>query len=251
VLAQWARALGHMGPRATYLNITATHDGIGMRPAEGLLAEAQREELCRLAKQHGGDITGKQNADGTVSVYELNITYFDALNDPRGPLPLSTQIDRFILSQAVPMAMMGIPAFYLPSLLGSRNAGDLVRQTGRARSINRSVFDARALSAELGDPESLRARVCSRLRQLLAIRATLPAFHPDAAQEIPDFGPQLFVVRRHDAASNQTIIACHNISSENTGIALPGGAWRDAITKRECRGADILQPYSVSWFVKQ
>ncbi|MET0261432.1 MAG: alpha-amylase family glycosyl hydrolase, partial [Rariglobus sp.] len=44
VLTRWAATLDYIGPRATYLNITATHDGIGMRPTEGILTEAQRQE---------------------------------------------------------------------------------------------------------------------------------------------------------------------------------------------------------------
>ncbi|MDR0902323.1 MAG: hypothetical protein LBM92_06105, partial [Opitutaceae bacterium] len=212
ILSRWARSLEHMGPRATYLNITSTHDGIGMRPAEGLLDGSQRGELCQLARRHGGDVTAKRNADGTDSVYELNITYFDALNDPRGGRPPSEQIDRFILSQAVPMALMGIPAFYLPSLLGSRNDPGLVARTGRARGINRPSFDARNIAAELGAPGSLRATVCSRLRHLLSVRAAIDAFHPDAAQEIASHGPSLFVVRRRNADTGGSVIACHNVS---------------------------------------
>lgn len=252
VLTEWARTLEHIGPRATYLNITATHDGIGMRPTEGILTEHQRQELCDLARRHGGDITGKRNSDGSVSVYELNITYFDALNDPRGDRPLDEQIDRFVLSQAVPMALMGIPAFYLPSLLGTRNDEALVRQTGRARSINRSSFDAADLSRELSDPASPRARVVSRIRSLLRLRATLPAFHPDSRQEILDHGPACFVVRRHHAASGQVLTACHNVTAGTVRLSLQAGDWRDVITGERVAGSMATLPaHAVRWFVRE
>ena len=251
LLARWAATLEYIGPRATYLNITATHDGIGMRPAEGLLTEAQRQVLCELAKRHGGDITGKLNADGSVSVYELNVTYFDALNDPAGTRPLEAQIDRFVLSQAVPMALMGIPAFYLPSLLGSRNDCDLVRKTGRARSINRSSFDAADIQRELAVPGSLRARVLGRLKRLLQIRRSLSAFHPDAAQEIPDFGSSVFAVRRENSSTGQVIIACHNVSDESVSFDIPERLWRDVIAGGLASGTVTLPPYAVRWFVRQ
>lgn len=250
ILTRWAQTLDYIGPRATYLNLTATHDGIGMRPTEGLLPEAARQELCELARRHGGDITGKRNADGSVSVYELNITYFDALNDPRGGRPLAEQIDRFVLSQAVPMALMGVPAFYLPSLLGSRNDDELVRQTKRARSINRPSLDADALAAELRDAGGLRPRVLSRLRRLLALRATLPAFHPDAMQRILEHGPALFVVRRENAAAGQVIVACHNVTGSPVSCALPAGRWHDVIDGEVAVSAAVLPAYGVRWFVR-
>ncbi|AWI09345.1 alpha-amylase family glycosyl hydrolase [Ereboglobus luteus] len=251
VLTDWARTLEYIGPNATYLNITATHDGIGMRPTEGILTEAQRAELCDLARKNGGDITGKFNSDGSISVYELNITYFDAINNPSGDTPLSTQIDRFVLSQAVPMALMGIPAFYLPSLLGSRNATDLVKATGRPRSINRPSFDTAALDSELADAASLRPAVLSRITQLLRIRATLPAFHPDAAQQILDQGAALFLVRRQSRDARQTIVAAHNVTGTPATLTLPGGPWRDAISGGTATGQTTLPAYAVRWFVSQ
>ncbi len=251
VLTRWAATLDYIGPRATYLNITATHDGIGMRPTEGILTEVQRQELCDLARRHGGDITGKRNADGSVSFYELNVTYFDALNDPAAARPLDEQIDRFVLSQAVPMALMGVPAFYLPAMLGTRNDQALVVSTGRARSINRSSFDVAALERELADPGGLRARVLARIKRLLDLRATLPAFHPDAAQEIPDLGPSVFAVLRRDAATGQTVLACHNVASATAAVRLPEGAWRDAIAdSRPALGDVSLPPFAVCWFVR-
>jgi len=251
VLTRWAATLDYIGPRATYLNITATHDGIGMRPTEGILTEAQRQELCDLAKRHGGDITGKRNSDGSVSVYELNVTYFDAINDPKGARSLDTQIDRFVLSQAVPMALMGIPAFYLPSLLGTRNDTDHVAATGRARSINRPSFDASALEGELTDAASLRSRVLTRLRHLLGVRATLSAFHPDAAQTISDEGPALFVVRRENVQTGQIVIATHNVTDAAASLPLPPGVWREATSGAEAAESATLPPYAVRWFVQR
>lgn len=251
ILARWAKTLDYIGSRATYLNLTASHDGIGMRPAEGILSDDQRKELCDLARRHGGDITGKRNSDGSVSVYELNITFFDALNDPAGDRPLDEQIDRFVLSQAVPMALMGIPAFYLPSFLGSRNDVEGVRRTGRARSINRPSFEAGALASELADPDSLRARVVSRLSRMLAVRATLKAFHPDARQEILDRGASLFVVLREHAGAGQRVLACHNVGREAAPCALPAGRWRDAFTGAAHEGSRFLPAHSVCWLVDQ
>ena len=184
-------------------------------------------------------------------MYELNITYFDALNDPKGNRPLAEQIDRFVLSQAVPMALMGVPAFYLPSLLGSRNDDELVRQTRRARSINRPTLDLEALVAELADADGLRARVLARLRRLLLLRSTLPAFHPDAPQEIIDAGPSLFVVARGGEGAGPALLACHNVTERAAACALPPGCWKDAIDGENATNAASIPGYAVRWFVRQ
>jgi len=198
-LTRWAADIAPAGPRATYLNITATHDGIGMRPTEGLLTEPERQQLLELARSHHGDITGKRNPDGSISPYELNLNYFDAVNHPDSDEPIQTQIDRFMLSQAIPLALTGIPGIYIHSLLGSRNDLEGVKRTGRARSINREQLQERSLVEQLADPQSPRARVLSAYLHLLDARSQQPALHPDAPQEVLDLAPALFAVRRTDA----------------------------------------------------
>jgi len=212
-LTRWAAGTEPLGGRATYLNVTATHDGIGMRPTEGLLTEPERAELLALARAHGGDVTGKRNADGSVSPYELNLNYFDAVNDPRAAEPLELQVNRFMCSQAVPLALAGIPGIYVHSLLGSRNDLEAVRRTGRARSINRARLRLAELRRELADPGSTRARVFSAYRRLLELRREQRAFHPDAAQEVLDLGPAFFAVKRTDRDSGQSILAVHNVTA--------------------------------------
>jgi sucrose phosphorylase len=250
VLTDWARQLQYIGPRATYLNITATHDGIGMRPTEGLLDETARARLVQLARDHHGDVTGKRNADGSISPYELNLNYFDAVNHPDSPEPLDVQIRRFVVSQAIPMALMGIPGLYIHSLLGSRSDRDGVKHTGRARSINRAQLDEATLIAELADCRTLRWQVFRALTRLLAIRRVQPAFSPDAAQEILDLGASLFAVRR-EAAAGQIIVALHNVSDGL--VAFPAALsrparWRDLLAESDAPdAARPLEPYAVRW----
>ena len=66
---------------------------------------------------------------------------------------LERQIRRFLVSQAIPMALMGIPGIYIHSLLGSRNDYDGVEASGRARSINREQLHIGRLQAELAFAE--------------------------------------------------------------------------------------------------
>ncbi len=94
-LTHWASNLSVPPKNTTYLNFTASHDGIGVRPLEGILSEQAITDLLQHVKQQGGHISTKRNADGSESAYELNITYYDALgNSNTGESP-STQRDRF------------------------------------------------------------------------------------------------------------------------------------------------------------
>ena len=250
-LSQWASGVKFVSPRATYLNITATHDGIGMRPTEGLLSEEARKELCDMAKARGGDITGKRNADGSISPYELNLSYFDAINDPRADEPQALQVKRFLCSQAIPMSFIGMPGLYIHSLFGSRNDYGGVKQSGRARSINRAQLQERKLLGELADPGSLRNAVFQGILRMLKIRAEQPAFHPDAPQTVLDCGASVFALLRESPA--QRIMAFHNISGKPVKVPRKNfplhGSLRDLLDAPSAKvESDVeLAPYQIRW----
>ena len=246
VLTTWARKLEFISDRATYLNITATHDGIGVRPAEGILSLEERMELVALAKAHGGDVTGKRNADGSISPYELNVTYFDALNAPDSTEPRDEQVRRFLVSQAIPLCLMGIPGIYIHGLLGSRNDYAGVKATGRARSINRQQLDHAELRRELADPSSLKSQVLGEYRRLLLTRQQQTAFHPNASQEILDLGSALFAVRRRNAQTGQEIIAIHNVTAQQVTAKIPG-SYRDLLGASDSKDEVKLDGYEFRW----
>jgi len=198
-------------------------------------------------------MSGKRNADGSVSPYELNLSYFDAINDPGKPLPVEMEVRKFLVSQAIPMAMMGIPAIYIHSLLGSRNDLEGFRRTGRARSINRTQLEVDGLEAELRTPGNRRRLVLQGILRLLKIRSEQSAFHPDARQEILCLHPAVFAVRRSNSTTGETVLALHNLSSHEVHVPLPeaeaGAGLRD-LFKSETSGDQpaFLSPYQVGWF---
>ncbi|MGD8266966.1 MAG: alpha-amylase family glycosyl hydrolase [Desulfobacterales bacterium] len=249
-LSNWARGLTLESPDTTFFNFTASHDGIGLRPLEGILPpEAVNETLAEAVKASGGQISYKNNPDGTQSPYELNITYVDAMrvpgreDDPRHPA-------RFLASQSIQYALPGVPATYVHSLMGSRNWYAGLAQTGRARTINREKLDVENLIAELKNPESFRARVFNPYTHMIRTRTSQPAFHPNAGFDILDLGPQVFGIMRKSSA--QTLWAVTNITGKPARIDLTttgaDGKLKDLMTETLVDPSALeLGPYQFMW----
>jgi sucrose phosphorylase len=227
-LTEWAASL-ELPAAATFFNFIASHDGIGIRPAEGLLSPDQMQILVDRTLAHDGQVSYKTNTDGSKSVYELNITLFDALNDPNAPR-LDTDVRRFLASQAIMLSLAGVPGIYVHSLFGSRNCYECVEGTGRARSINREKFQRANLEALLADPTSIQGQVLGGYLHLLRQRAAHPAFHPYAAQQALSLHQALFALARTAPVSltdnqEQTVLCLVNVSSDQLVIQVDLGAW--------------------------
>ena len=205
-LTRWAAGLGDASEKCTYFNFTASHDGIGVRPLQGIIPDEELNKLADRVKALGGHVSTKANADGSVSPYELNITYFDALGDDAEKVT-DLHISRFLCSQTVSMELRGVPAVYLHSLTATRNNYAGVEETGRARTINRRKWQEGDLNTVLADPASPGSRVMKEYLQRLQLRTRHAAFHPDASQKIHDLGPDLFVVERERGDEKVTCIS--------------------------------------------
>lgn len=218
-LTEWASALAAPSTQTTFFNFMASHDGVGVRPLEGILSKAEIDALVERTLQHGGLVNYRNNPDGTKSAYELNIVYFDALSDPAGEEPLSTQIDRFLASQAILLSMAGVPGIYVHSLFGSRNWREGVALTQHNRTINRRKFERRALEAALDDPDSLPHRVFARYRRLIDVRTGDSAFHPNAGQQVIRLDPALFSFIR-TAADGHRVLCIHNVTERTVHLTV-------------------------------
>ncbi len=262
ILTRWARTLTTPSEETTFFNFTASHDGIGVRPVEGIVPPEGLQTLVDVVKQNGGRVSYKRNPDGSESPYELNVTYVDAYlrKDPHGgdgEDPLHAR--RFLASQAIQMTLPGVPAVYIHSLLGSHNWNEGVEQTGRARTINRERLNMDTVKKELEDTNSFRHRVFTGYKKLLKTRREQLAFHPNASFEIPDIHPNVFFIIRR--AKNQVIYAFTNVSSRDVRIdlneknidiqrgltdLLTGEPWKPRETGEP--GVLELSPYDVLWF---
>jgi sucrose phosphorylase len=246
VLSRWARGLDLESPHNTFFNFTASHDGIGVRPLEGILPPEELTDLIEIVKANGGRVSYKQNPDGTDSPYELNITYVDAILAGKN----ASRADKFLASQAIQYMLPGVPATYIHSLLGSRNWTRGVEQTGRARTVNREKLQVEEVIKELKNPESFRSRVFYPYIDLIKTRKKQPAFHPKAAFEILEIDPRIFAIKRY--AEDQTVYALTNISAAEIPLSLAQRGiterMTDLITGETVKpNIFTLKPYQYIW----
>ena len=249
VLSEWAKNLKVTSNSNTFFNFTASHDGIGVRPLEGILPQVEIDNLIDVVKKNGGRVSYRRNPDGSDSPYELNITYVDALLN-QGVTKKSLHAQKFLASQSIQYALPGVPASYIHSVLGSRNWEAGVRQTQSARTINREKLQVDEVLSQLNNPETFRAQIFNRYIKLIMARRKQPAFHPNADFEILGIDPQVFVIARH--AKNQKLYAITNISSRPITASLSSAGssvrMKDVITG-EIFSTDAvkLNPYQFLW----
>ncbi len=252
-LSDWAATIQPLSERTTFFNFTASHDGIGVRPVEDILSREQVEALIERTQTHGGAVSYKVNPDGSHSPYELNINYFDALSNPHANEPLDVQVSRFIVSQAIELAFVGVPGIYIHSLLGSRNWNEGVRQTGQLRTINREKLAVLDVENALSDPNSLRSRVFRAYGHLLDVRTQHPAFHPNAPQTVLALHPALFTLQRTARDGSESIVAVHNLANQRVTvdlrqISLPAAEYYDLLSDQVVPVGSIeIMPYQVMW----
>lgn len=248
ILSDWADSLTLPSDKTTFFNFLASHDGVGLNPARGILSNADIDSLVQRALAHGGLISYKHNADGSQSPYEMNINYFDALSNPQGDEPLTLQVNRFIAAQAVMLALVGVPGIYFHSLFGSRGWLEGVKQTGRNRTINRRKCGFDELQGDLADPSSLRSQVFSRYRALLLARRSSPAFHPHGGQKVLDLHNSVFVLERTSPDGASRVLCLHNVSADAVMLAAPFESAKDLLTGNSVSGTSLsLEPYQILW----
>ncbi len=258
-ISAWAATLKPPAPGATFFNFIASHDGIGVRPAEGILSVAEVQALVGQTLAHGGEVNYKDNPDGSRSVYELNTTLYDFLNDPLAP-DMEMDVRRFLASQAILLSLAGVPGIYVHSLFGSNNCAFCFGETERPRSLNREKFFRPELEAILADPTRHQRYVFDGYRHMLRTRRQHTAFHPSGKQRILDINPTVFSVLRISPAGDEQVVCLINVSGELQRVELaPGlvgsptdGSWSDLLDGSRFAAGEIALPgYGVLWLVAE
>jgi len=248
-LSSWAKGLYLKSETNTFFNFTASHDGIGVRPLEGILPEKEIDRLIKIVKENGGRVSYKRNSDGSESPYELNITYVDAFLNKKSGVD-EYHSDRFLATQAIQFVLPGVPATYIHSILGSHNWEQGVRQTQMARTINREKLRLDDVVKQLEDPDDFRSRIFFPYIELIKTRKKQSAFHPNASFEILEIDPKVFAIKRY--CESQTIYALTNISSEHISVSLSGDKvldrMKDLLTGKQFNTKSfVLNPHRFVW----
>jgi sucrose phosphorylase len=258
-LKQWMMSMPPAQAGTAYFNFIASHDGIGLRPAEGLMSDDEIAVIIKAVESFGGQISWRTADNGDKRPYELNIALFDALQgtvegkDDRGE-------DRFLCAHAIMLALEGIPAFYIHSLLATGNDYKRLESTKRVRTINRHRWHLDDVKNVLSDPSTQHSRVYGRLKKLIEIRRKQPAFHPNATQFTLHLGNQVFGFWRQSMDRRQSIFCISNISAETLSLSLMDinligtENWFDLISGDELNeldGSIELQPYQSCWITNK
>ena len=254
-LKNWMMSMPPAQNGTTYFNFIASHDGIGLRPAEGLLSDDELGTLVQAMQNFGGRISWRSSENGQQKPYEINITLFDAMQGTvKGPDKY--QIDRFLCAHAIMLGMEGIPGLYIHSLLGTSNDYEKVANTGQNRSINRKRWEYSELETLLDSPYSQHHKVLTRLSQLIRIRKAQEAFHPNATQFTLQLGNKLFGYWRQSLNRRQSIFCISNVTDEEQSILLSDinligtDNWIDLISREQVEdvlGFMQLKPYQTVW----
>jgi len=250
-LKRWLSTLNESIPGTSFFNFTASHDGIGVRPLEGLVNKSRIDDLARRVRDLGGKVSMRQNDDGSQSPYELNITYFAALGG--SDLTPEIHVRRFMATQLVMLSLRGIPGIYFHSLTATPNDLEGMRRTGHARSINRRKFRRDELQAILRAEGTPPKMVFDEYRRVLAVRIAQPAFHPEASQsEVRLDHPALLAFQRMSLDGKQKILVLANFApqAESVELAPLGLAAKglDLLSGASPTGGTFqLAPYQVAW----
>lgn len=253
-LKRWLMTMPPSQIGTAYFNFIASHDGIGLRPAEGLLNDEELSTLVNTVSMFGGKISWRSD-NGVNKPYELNIALFDALQGTHKG-PDKYQVDRFICAHAIMLALEGIPGIYVHSMLGTSNDYERVENTSHNRSINRHQWDIEQLEKALEDKYSQHHKVFTRMKQLISIRKQQPAFHPNAVQFTLQLGDQLLGFWRQSQNRRQSVFCIFNVTDEVQTIPLTEinlidtDDWYDLLSNTsfdDMQGQLELAPYQAVW----
>ncbi len=262
-LSEWASTLTTPSDQTTYFNFLASHDGIGIVPAKGILTNEEINHMAEHVKAQKGFVSYKSEGDGTQSPYELNCSYLSALSGLTPDETNDIKAKRFIASQAIMLSLRGISGIYIHSLLGSENYVTSPDILNHPRRINREKLDSQTVNRELKDPRSLRSLVFFSYLKLLDIHKKEKAFRAKSHQIICFSDPRLFIVLRIAEVEDEHILCIINVSEDSIAfdftsileqceLDTQNLRWYDLVTKTPLISENFshqlhIYPYQVCW----
>jgi glycosidase len=240
-LSEWAAGVGPVSETATWFNFLASHDGIGLRATEGILDDAERDALVRRTRSHGGEVSWAARPDGPRQVYELNLGYLEALCTPDEARDTDVVVAKTRAAHSILFTVLGVPAVYLHSLVGSHPDLEGMVTSRINRRINRAVLDADRLDAELKD-DPRRSGVLRELGHLLDVRRRHEAFSPFGTQRVERLDDRVFAVRRGEGTADE-LLCVTNVTGDEVRLPVRG---TDVLTGAVVDPL-VLGPWGAAW----
>lgn len=244
ILSDWMETLKLPNEKVTYFNFLSSHDGIGVRPTEGILTEEEQKVLLDATLRHGGVVSYKDNGDGTKSPYELNINYQDALAGPESSD--EERIGKFIAAETLLLSLQGVPGIYIHSLLGSRNDYYGKTVSGIPRRINREKLDYRTLEKQLTENTN-RKQIFNTLIERLRIRRKESAFSPRAEQKVLKENEQVLCFIRENPETKECIHVLINVSKKEQTVSYARLKGHNLLNDKDVQEKLVLGPWECAW----
>ena len=251
-LNKWSENLPNTKSGNSYLNFIASHDGIGIRPTEGLFNEKTLKNFLKRLKKNGSKFSYRKIQNKSKKVYEANITIFDALKKSDYDKKGEFYLERYVSAHAIMVSFEGIPAIYFNSIFGTSNDEAKFIITGNNRDVNRYKWNLKNITNKLKDNKTKQSIFYNKICNLLNIRRKQKAFHPNASRLNLDFGPKIYGFKRISKDKKQTIICITNLSSniQKTKINLKNQKVKNLMNSEinfENKKFLILKPFETVW----
>ena len=254
-LHNWSKKLPSLKIGNSYLNFIASHDGIGMRPVEGILDKKTINKLLDRLKRNGSKFSYRKVQNKTKKVYEANITVFNALLKSNFDKFGKFFFERYISAHAIMISFEGVPAIYFNSLFGTSNDEAKFIITGNNRDVNRYKWNEKNIKNLLKNDKSKQSIFYKALTKLLDIRKKQKAFHPNAFRSNIHLGKKIFCFKRTSLDKKQTILSITNLSSktQNPKLNKIYFSWKNLLGQNVNikKNMLILKPFETIWLTNK
>ena len=251
-LNDWSKKLPQTKKGNSYLNFIASHDGIGMRPLEGIINNQSIKKLLLRLKKNGSKFSYRKVNNNKKKVYESNITVFDALKVSDKDKKGLYNFQRYIAAHAIMFSFEGVPAIYFNSLFGKSNDEARYVITGNNRDVNRFKWNELNILKKIKSNSSKEYYIFETLKYLLKIRKKQKAFHPNAYRTNINLGDNFFCIKRVSLDKKQTILCITNLTSklQNAKINKKYNKFKNLIdsnVKTKILNSINLKPFETIW----
>ena len=255
-LNKWSKDLPNTKNGNCYLNFIASHDGIGIRPTEGLLNQKTLNSFLKRLKKNGSKFSYRKIQNKVKKVYEANITVFDALKKSDFDRKGEFYLERYVSAHAIMIAFEGIPAIYFNSMFGTSNDEAKFIITGNNRDVNRYRWNLKNITNRLKNKRTKQSIFYQKICDLLSIRRKQKAFHPNALRINLNYGQKIYAFKRVSIDKKQTIACITNLSSKIQKIKINKKNQKmknliNSTTHIEDKKFLVLKPFETIWLSDQ